>query len=87
MCDCLQKIRENLKANDPTIGAIDVECDNVFDIDPSTLRKTGAAKTGQPIKVYHERKTKKGDTRYNSRQSFLAHIHCPFCGVEYNKTS
>ncbi len=83
MCECLQKIRENLRENDPTIGAITVECDNVYDVDPATGRKTGEPKTGQPIEVYHQLTKRDGSPKHTRRKSFLAHIHCPFCGDKY----
>lgn len=75
--DCISKVREQLKAADPTLGWVR------FDL--STIHQSGisVSMTGTRIEYSYKHTKKDGTVIEKTGKSFVAHDYCPFCGMKY----
>lgn len=77
--DCISKVRQSLKENDPLIGWVRFSLTTIVSMDEDN----GINKTGQEIEYSYVHKKKNGEEVTKTRKSFVTHTFCPFCGEKY----
>ena len=77
--DCISKLTEQIKADNPDIVWVDVELSTIRNMN----NKIGVHKTAQPIKYSYKHEYKNGTVTEKTTKSFITHLYCPFCGEKY----
>lgn len=75
---CNPKVREELMKSDPTLTHVYFDLSNIGRLDGK-----GSTKTGQKIEVGYNHTMKSGEVREKTRNTFITHNYCPFCGKKY----
>ncbi|MGN6478314.1 MAG: hypothetical protein ACTHKV_13900 [Flavipsychrobacter sp.] len=77
--DCISKVREQLKAADPSLGWVRFDMSTIKDMS----KKDGINMTGQRIEYSYKHTKKDGTVIEKTGKSFVTHDYCPFCGKKY----